>query len=116
MKKIIEVSQLPENEKIYFRKDIFGYRIVHPIKDENGKVNYINLIFGGWRNLVTLLIILFILGAMLYGFKTVLDQTKERAEHPCDYCGLVNNGLNTKGSDMFQGINMTQFKEELNNR
>lgn len=44
MKGIKEVEI--DGEKIYLKKSIFGWGIIHPIK-ENGKINWKNLIAGG---------------------------------------------------------------------
>lgn len=60
--RVIEASQLPENEKVYMRKGFDGWRVVYPWKDENGKMNWKNIILGGnWGVLVkTVLIVLFV--------------------------------------------------------
>lgn len=71
MKKILEASELPENDKVYLIKDTFGYKIVKPIKKELTKpysfnnIHWPNLLFGGWRNLA---ILLFILAIIMYHF------------------------------------------------
>jgi|SRR3990167_3221813 len=63
---LIKIKDLPENERIYLKKDMFGYRIVQPIKNEDGSFNWINLIFGGWRNLVSLIALLALIGFLIY--------------------------------------------------
>jgi len=58
--KYIESADLPNNEKVYLNKDILGWHVVHPIKNEDGTINWKNLIAGGsWAKLI--LIILFVL-------------------------------------------------------
>lgn len=54
-----------ENEKIYLKKNRFGWKVVHPIKID-GKINWKNLISGGnwWNLLIILIIILIILGCV----------------------------------------------------
>jgi len=63
------ISEL-EGRKVILKKSevpILGgeWREIHPPIDENGKWNYMNLIFGGWRNFIRLVILLFIIGLAL---------------------------------------------------
>ena len=60
-----------EGEKVYLKKDILGYRIVNPIKID-GKINWINLLFGGKRNLVILIIYMVILLLLYIGIKDIM--------------------------------------------
>lgn len=85
-KEIIEASELPSNEKIYLKKDGLGWRVVHPIRNPDGTINIINLLFGGWRNLIILLIILaFVLG-FFYIYQHDTAEMKKVVENPCLYC------------------------------
>ncbi len=65
MSKIIELKDISKEEKIYFKKGFFGYKIVYPIKI-NGKINWKNLIAGGsWIKLILLIaVVLLILGCV----------------------------------------------------
>lgn len=88
MKKIIEASELPESEKLYLVKGKFGYRVVHPIKNEDGSWNYINLLFGGYQNLFILIAVV-IFGAILYlGISELISSYKLIAANPCDFCSI----------------------------
>ena len=69
MNKIIEAGDLPEEDQVYLKKDIFGWRIVHPIKNRDGTINWTNLVFGGWRNFTFLIIILLITGFVLWSYR-----------------------------------------------
>ena len=61
-KTIIEAADLPLEDKVYLKKGIFGWRIVHPYKNPDGTFNYANLFFGGWSNLIlTLLLVALVL-------------------------------------------------------
>ena len=62
--KIIESKDLPSNEKVYLRKSFDGWRVVHPIKNEDGSYNWFNILTGGswWRIIFTAIIVLIILG------------------------------------------------------
>ena len=72
MKNIIEASQLPEGEKVYMKKDWLGWRIVNPIKNEDGSLNWFNILVGGKRNLVNLIVILIIASLIYLGFKELV--------------------------------------------
>ena len=41
----IEATQLPADEKVYLKKDFLGWRVVHPIKNEDGSYNWFNVCF-----------------------------------------------------------------------
>jgi len=56
------------------------WKEIHPPLDENGKWNYINLIFGGWRNFVTLLVILGLVGLFLIQYIDAINIIKELQE------------------------------------
>ena len=91
MKKIIEASELPEGDKVYMKKDMFGWRIVHPYRNpDTNKIIPINLIFGGKRNLVVLLVILAFILSMIYIFKHDIRELEAHYQdvlaNPCDFC------------------------------
>lgn len=55
-----------DGETVYVKKGIFGWNIVSPWKNEDGKINWFNFITGGWGSLacmgfVSLLLVLFYL-------------------------------------------------------
>ena len=101
-KNFIEVEQLPLGERVYLKKDSLGYRIVHPVKDEDGKLNWINLLFGGKRNLIYLILVLLLFGLFSYGVYELTYSMRDVVENPCEYCAnytytLVNTGPNVPG-------------------
>jgi hypothetical protein len=51
------------DDKIYLKKSYDGYRVIYPIKNDDGSWNWKNLIFGGsiWNFLKILLIFLLLL-------------------------------------------------------
>ena len=104
---IIKAEDLPEKENIYFKKDMFGYRIVHPIKNEDGTINVINLLFGGTRNLINLIIILLIMGALLYTYNHDIKEMKDVVENPCNYCAGYANYYQ---GPVLEGYNETLFR------
>lgn len=65
VKNIIEAQNLPLEDKVYMKKDMFGWRVVHPIKNEDGSLNWFNIFTGGsWGNLI---LIIFIVGVICFG-------------------------------------------------
>jgi hypothetical protein len=88
MKELIEAKDLPENEEIYLTKDFFGYRIVHPIRNKDGSINWVNMLFGGWRNLFILIIILIIVFGLYFGIQELLAGCQDLAANPCKYTSL----------------------------
>ena len=103
MKNIEEV--FVDGDKVYLKKGTFGYRIVQPIKDNEGKTILINLLIGGWGNFFKLLFILFIVFAFLYGAKEMMGSCNDMAENPCSYfdvdCSIETYGY---GLDLGGGV------------
>ncbi len=85
MGKIIEASELPEKDKVYLKKDIFGWRTVEP-NVINGKLQWSNILFGGKRNLMFLIFVMIICGLLYLGTTEIIGVYKEVAETPCDFC------------------------------
>lgn len=95
MANIITAEQLPLGEKLYFKKDIFGYRIVHPIRNEDGSFNWTNIIFGGKRNFVMLIIFLIIAGYVMWSYHHDVNAIQQNyikiSADPIGFCRNVNN-------------------------
>lgn len=67
MKNIIESKDIPLTEKVYLKKSkAFGWSVVHPIKNEDGTINWFNLLTGGswWKLLIVAVIVILILGCV----------------------------------------------------
>ena len=86
--KNIEQVDLGNNETISVKKGKFGYRVVHPHKDENGKIIWINLLIGGWGNFLTLIFIMIVILSFLYGVKEMMTGCNDMAKNPCAYTNL----------------------------
>lgn len=79
-----------EGEKIYLKKSgIFGYGVVYPWKNEDGSVNWYNLLTGGTPNLIKTIFIVFILLMMVWGVNEMLSPLRAIAEQPVEYCRQV---------------------------
>lgn len=69
------LENLPEKfkvtEEVIFKRSLIplgDWSRIYPPIDENGKINWVNLLFGGKKNLVKLIIILIIIGLVLFQF------------------------------------------------
>ena len=86
MGEIIEAAQLPEAEKVYLKKDFLGWRVVHPIKNEDGSLNWFNLIFGSPSNLVFLIILALVCIGLYFGINELISNYQAVADNPCAFC------------------------------
>lgn len=84
--KIIEASQLPEDTKVYLKKDSAGYRVVEPVKDENGKILWKRIILGTKRERRFMYFIIFLALVSWLAFNEQLDNYNRVMENPCAYC------------------------------
>lgn len=85
-----------DGEIVNLKRGAFGYRVVHPIRDDgskltfknifDGNTNWINLVIGGRGNFFKLLFILLIIGLVLFGVNEMVKSCREMAKNPCDYC------------------------------
>jgi len=113
MKKIIEAKDLPENEKVYLKKDFIGWRVVEPMKTSDGKINWLSVFFGGKRGLLFLIIALVIFGLVYLGINELIANYKMVAENPCEFCedchAQVSSILSSVKSDIPK-INFSNIK------
>ena len=114
MKNVFEAGDVPSEEKVYLKKDSFGWRVINPIRDpETNKINKFNLFFGGKKNLY-MLIFLFILFALIFiGVKELIADYKLVADDPCSFCTdcqeRVREILSMKNTYSQYQINLSQF-------
>lgn len=91
MQRIIEAQDLPLEDKVYMRKDTFGWKVVHPIKKDINlpysfsNTNWVNLLVGGWRNLLMLLFVLAVVLYHLHEDKVNLQNANEGCSVFLDY-------------------------------
>ena len=68
----IDRDKTTKTERVYFKRSLIPLgdwgRIYPPIKENGNRIHWTNLIFGGWRNFVKLLIICIIIGLVLLQF------------------------------------------------
>lgn len=108
-KKIFEASELPLEDKVYFRKDKFGWKQVYPIKNPDGSYNWPNLLFGGYRNLIFLIILIVValFGIWLYhiDITNIENHYAAIAKDPLLFCKNYKAGNVT----FFQEYNLTEI-------
>ena len=75
-----------DGKKIYLKKRMFGYKIVYPIRNEDGSINWINLLFGGWGNLVKLLFYIGFAVLLYFGIHQLMGNCQYIAANPCEFC------------------------------
>lgn len=80
---VIEAGNLPESEKVFLKKDFFGWRVVRPIKNIDGSINWSNFIFGGLKNF---LIVLVIIGLIIW----VKHDANVRVESYGENCKIIS--------------------------
>ena len=109
-KNIYEASELPEGDKVYLKKDRFGWRIIEPVVDENGKIIWKNMLFGGYRNLMWLIIIIITILVIAYSYNNDIEAYREVYENPCVYCSLKAKEVFSPEVDnlrLSKGLNLT---------
>lgn len=80
-----------DGEIINLKKDFLGWRMVYPIKNKDGSTNWMNLIFGGKRNLFILIGVLLFFGLLFLGFNDVVSSCRVVLENPCEFCSSQSN-------------------------
>ena len=58
-------------------------RIYPPVTEDGKKILWINFIFGGKKNFIKLLIILFIVAMFLFGYYEIINNSKELLNNAC---------------------------------
>ena len=80
-------------DTLYFKKDMFGYRQVYPIRNPDGKINWINLIFGGKRNLINIILLLLGVVLLYIGISDLISSYQTIATDPCSFCEVCIEGV-----------------------
>jgi len=75
-----------EGDLINLKKDFLGWRIVHPNRGSDGKMNWMNFLAGGKANLIKLIFILGIVLLLYFGINQLIANYKIIAEEPCKFC------------------------------
>lgn len=72
---------------LYVKESFDGYRVVYPMKNDDGTFNWRNILLGGnyWKFMKTLFIIFVLLG-ISWSYVHDINAYKSIAEDPCGYC------------------------------
>ena len=109
-----------DSETVYLAKGVVSkeWKQVYPLIDEKGKWNRLNLIIGGWKNLVKLLVIMLFLIIVYFQISNMLGDSKEFMDGskyvivPRDvfmkYCNSQISGYNT------ENINFSNYLKAIN--
>jgi len=69
------------NEEVVLKKDFSGWRVIYPIKNPDGSINWKNLLIGGsWFNLIKVILIVGIIVFIIYSYKHDIQATKDSCE------------------------------------
>lgn len=83
------INEVKLNEEVIHLKKskVFGggWRVVHPINNKDGSINWINLLVGGWGNLIVLIFLALLLYFSYVGITEILESCRDMAAHPCNY-------------------------------
>ena len=89
MGKVIPIEEFPEGEKVYLKQGWFKeWRVVYPIKNEDGTYNWFRLFFGSKTNLVVLIFILVLCGIAYIGIHELVSDYQTIIGNPDLYCNL----------------------------
>ena len=91
MEGIINARDLPEDERIHLKKSFDGWRVVYPFKNEDGTLNFFNLLTGGsYWNLLKVGMLLFLILGLTYGYlhdmNACNDFTERIQSNPGKFC------------------------------
>lgn len=112
MNKIIKAEDLPEGDKVYLKKDKAGWRVVEPIKDDQGKFLWKRILLGTKRERRFLYFIIFLALVTYLAYQEQLTNYYEVVNNPCAYC----NSCQDQTRKVIEGIKIDQvrFSPELN--
>ena len=111
---MIEASEIPEEEKVYLKKDWMGWRVVHPLEKfewskEWLKRNWILLLFGSKSNMIFLGVVLLLGLGLYFGVNELISNYKAIADNPCLFCKDCASAVNSlKNNWSIIGINLTE--------
>lgn len=107
MSKIVRADELPLEDEVFLKKDVFGWRIVQPLKNPEGKIVWVNVLFGGWRNLVMLVCVVSMILLFFAGHEELTREMRLVVESPCGFC----NACYVSGDNVVSlpGINISEF-------
>lgn len=92
---------------LYIKKGFDGYRIVRPIKREDGSINWKHLIIGDWESFIKLVIILTIVIFLIMSYRHDTKECFRVMSSSCVqscYSSLYFNISNFNSSSIITGV------------
>ena len=115
MRKIIKAEDLPEHANVYLKEDIFGWRVVHPVRNDDRTINWNNLLIGGLGNFLKTGVFLGIILVLLFSYSHDVQEIKDFygtiANDPIAYCknlcveGKVIEEINVSNWNLTREVN-----------
>ncbi len=102
-------------EGLYIKKSFDGYRVVHPMKNDDGSTNWFNILTGGnWWSLLKTLFLLFIIFAVSLSYLHDTKACRELISDPCEFLPAITDFcLPPQVFDLnFSELNSTTVKNE----
>jgi len=109
MNKIFKAEDLPEKETVFLKKSFDGYRVVYPLKKEDGTWDWFVLLTGGtwWVLLKTFLVIALLL-FVTWSYIQDTTQCRDLVENICDYRIRINEACTpTSGNNPLAQLNLS---------
>jgi len=101
-----------KGDRVAMKKGKLGWRLVYPTRNEDGSRNWPNTLFGGWNNLVFIIVATLILTGISYAYKhdvaTIQSNYEKIASDPIGWCKDVNTGR-TDPFEYFKRQNFSNF-------
>ena len=73
-------------EGLYVKKGFDGYRVVFPIKNEDGSLNWFNILTGGnWMKVAKLILIVLLVLGMSWSYMRDTRACRDLMEDPCPH-------------------------------
>ena len=82
------------SDTIHLKKDIGGWRIIYPLKNDDGTLNMKNLLIGGnYINFAKTIFVLLCLLLLTWSYAHDMKQCSEIANYavtnPCEWCEII---------------------------
>lgn len=69
------------NEEVVLKKDFTGWRVIYPIKNQDGSINWKNFLVGGsYWNLLKIGLVVGIILFIVWSYKSDIEATKKSCE------------------------------------
>ena len=105
-----------EGEQVYLKKGGLGWKVIYPIKDDNGKIIIKHLLVGGsWWNLIFITIFIFLIIGVAFEYKQNMKTCIDVIEKYNAMQEIVYPEKNKYNKNMFlllDPINLTELDNE----